>query len=69
MTLDFLTSFVSGDSIFVDNIKIDSETWLVFEEDLVSGENKDASVELLVPEAYLGSGVKTGELIFWAKPN
>jgi hypothetical protein len=63
-----LTAFVGGDSIFVDNTKINDKIWGEYKEDLLKGKNKQANVNLLVPVSYLGSGVKVGELIFWAKP-
>lgn len=57
---------VTGDSLFLTGIKINSAVFGVFSSALAAGENKTAAVSLNVPANYLGSGVKTGELIFWA---
>lgn len=59
---------VEGDQLFKDNIEIDDKTWTDYSQTLDSGKNQSAQVDLSVPIGYLGSGIKTGELIFWAYP-
>lgn len=57
---------VTGDSVFIAGIKINENNYSQYSESLVPTESKSAEVSLLVPENYLASGVKNGELIFWA---
>jgi len=57
---------VTGDSLFLTGLKINSAVFSAYASALAAGENKTAAVSLNVPANYLGSGVKTGELIFWA---
>ena len=58
---------VGGDSIFADNIKINDDDWSVYSAELLKNSNKQADVSLEIPIEYVGSGVKSGELIFWAQ--
>jgi len=62
-----VTSVVSGDPIFTGNIKINQENWSDYTTGLTINQNKPAEVSLEVPSDYIGSGVKSGELIFWAQ--
>ena len=57
---------VSGDAVFIAGVKINSNAYSQYTETLVPTESKSATVTLAVPESYLASGVKNGELIFWA---
>lgn len=57
---------VGGDSVFVSGIKIEEENYADFSARLAPLEVKAVEVSLTVPESYLASGVKIGELIFWA---
>ncbi len=57
---------VSGDAVFIAGVKINGNAYSQYAETLVPTESKPATVTLAVPESYLASGVKNGELIFWA---
>lgn len=63
-----ISSSVSGDQIFGDNITVNNSSWADYIEQLDNGENKDLNVGLSIPSGYLNEGVKLGEIIFWAKP-
>ena len=63
-----LAAVVSGDSVFSDNISIDGQTWADYADSLAVNQNKQVDVSLLIPAGYIGSGIKTGEMIFWASP-
>jgi hypothetical protein len=60
-------SNVTGDPLFTDNTLINEEGWEDFVEILSPDQSKDTAVSLQIPAGYLGSGVKTGEIIFWAQ--
>lgn len=62
-----VTTVVTGDSLFTDNVQIENQDWSDYGADLVSGANRDQEVSLQIPIEYIGLGVKTGELIFWAQ--
>jgi hypothetical protein len=62
-----ITAALSGDSVFTNNLKIDSANWQTYSHDLSAGDNTQEEVSLTVPTSYIGSGIKTGELIFWAQ--
>lgn len=57
---------VTGDAVFISGIKINDNSYSEYSEILVPTESKTANVSLTVPGSYLASGIKTGELIFWA---
>jgi hypothetical protein len=57
---------VSGDNIFTHGITIDGSSPNSYNQSLISEQSKDSVVTLSVPLDYLLSGVKSGELIFWA---
>lgn len=59
---------VSGDNLFSSGAKINNNNPNQYSENLNSGQSTTAKVSLAIPESYLGSGVKNGELIFWASP-
>ncbi len=63
-----ITADVTGNQMFIDNTKIDNNTWGQYLERLDGGADKEAEVSIKIPESYTGSGVKIGELIFWAMP-
>lgn len=62
-----VSAFVSGDSLFKDNLKLDNNILSDYSSLLAVNENKEAQASLLIPLNYLQSGVKTGELYFWAQ--
>lgn len=62
-----ITASISGDLLFSDNLQLDSQSWQNYSNALAASENKEVSAGLSVPENYFGSGIKTGELIFWAR--
>jgi len=57
---------VTGDTVFISGLAIDDNPYDQYSKDLVPSAIVDADVSLTVPESYLASGVKNGELIFWA---
>lgn len=58
---------VTGDSLFTDNIKIDDQSVGTYVKNLGVSESHNATTTLSVPASYLSSGVKNGEMIFWAR--
>ncbi|MCK5510480.1 DUF4430 domain-containing protein [Candidatus Parcubacteria bacterium] len=63
-----ITALVNGDQVFIDNTKINNNPWNQYQENLEGSANKETEVNVAIPENYTGSGVKIGELIFWAMP-
>lgn len=57
---------ISGDTVFTSGIKINDSSPNQYSESLNSDQSKATTVSLAVPESYLGAGIKSGELIFWA---
>ncbi|MBA3047734.1 DUF4430 domain-containing protein [Candidatus Falkowbacteria bacterium] len=62
-----ITASVSGDLLFLNNLRLDNQIWQNFGNTLAASESKEVNAELNIPENYFGSGIKTGELIFWAR--
>jgi len=58
---------VSGNLVFRNNLLLDSQPWASYNTGLIVNQNKEISASLTIPATYLGSGVKTGELILWAQ--
>ncbi|MFA6322106.1 MAG: prenyltransferase/squalene oxidase repeat-containing protein [Candidatus Buchananbacteria bacterium] len=61
-----VTASVTGDSIFSEGLLIDQQAPADYLATLSSQASQDSVVSLTVPLTYLSSGVKTGEIIFWA---
>lgn len=62
-----MESVVSGDALFLQNLKIDNSSWENFKAGLASQETKNSQVGISVPGTYNGgSGPKNGTLTFWA---
>lgn len=64
-----VSAVVSGDNLFTDNLKLDDKIWAEFNELLSVNDNHPVKSSLKIPSSYLSSGVKSSELIFWAKSN
>lgn len=62
------TASVTGDSLFVNNILLDSNPWQAFFKELLGKQEANVDASLTVPANYTASGNKNGELIFWAEP-
>ena len=62
-----VSASVTGNSLFTDNLKLDNNIWSNYFSSLAVNETKEVQANLSVPANYLQSGVKTGELIFWAQ--
>lgn len=62
-----VSASITGNSLFTDNLKLNNNTWLDYFSSLAVNETEEVQVNLSVPANYLQSGVKTGELIFWAQ--
>lgn len=62
-----INTVVTGDELFVANTKINDQVWSAYQTDLNKDQQTAAEVSLCVPSNYVGAGVKSGELIFWAR--
>jgi hypothetical protein len=62
-----VTAKTSGDSLFTDNLQLNSQSWSSFSSQLDNGQQTVVKSSLKIPDNYLHSGVKSGELIFWAR--
>ncbi|PIR97572.1 MAG: hypothetical protein COT91_00655 [Candidatus Doudnabacteria bacterium CG10_big_fil_rev_8_21_14_0_10_41_10] len=63
----YLESIVSGDKMFRDLLKIEGTYWQQFETQLASSANRDYDVTIDIPQNYAASsGVKQGQITFWA---
>jgi hypothetical protein len=58
---------ITGNSLFTDNLKLDNNKCSDYSSSLAVNETKEVQANLSIPANYLQSGVKTGELIFWAQ--
>ncbi len=63
-----LSANVDGDTVFKNNLKLAEQAWSEYAGDILHGNSQDLEVSLAIPNSYLESGVKTGELIIWASP-
>ena len=62
-----IEALVSGNSLFTENLDLNSVSWKNFETDIIQDGNQDIAVELFVPANYSdGSGAKSAQLTFWA---
>lgn len=62
-----LEGSVAGDRIFLDNLSINGKTWQKFVTNISLGQSQSQNLKLSIPSGYDGSsGIKTGQLIFWA---
>ncbi len=61
-----ISASVSGDNIFTQNLTINNGIPSLYSQSLVSDQSKNAEITLNIPKNYLLSGIKNGELIFWA---
>ncbi len=57
---------VFGEGLFA-SVRLDARPWASYAQALLPAQRATTSVELAVPDDYLGRGVKRGELIFWAE--
>ena len=62
-----LQSVVDGDSVFEDNLKLQSQPWQKYQTTVNAGSQQDVPAQLSVPASYPGYGKKQGELVFWAQ--
>lgn len=62
-----VTAEVVGDAFFSTNLLIDQATPQSFFAEIAADQQKNSELKLIVPQQYLGQGVKNGELIFWAQ--
>lgn len=63
-----LSANVQGDSLFKNFLKLASGIWSDYSQELNSDQTQNLDVSLDVPDTYIGSGVKSGDLIIWASP-
>ena len=60
-------ALVSGDSLFTENLDLNSVSWKNFETDIAQYGSRDVAVKLSIPASYSdGSGAKSAQLTFWA---
>jgi len=59
-------SQVTGNDLFVDHLSLNQKDWRNFSQEVESGAQAKVNASLAVPASIIGSGVKTGKLIFWA---
>lgn len=62
-----LQTVVEGDSVFENNLKLQSQPWQKYQTTVNAGSQQDVSVQLSIPVTYPGYGKKQGEIIFWAQ--
>ncbi|TSC75782.1 MAG: hypothetical protein G01um101431_1109 [Parcubacteria group bacterium Gr01-1014_31] len=62
-----VTAEVKGDPLFAALV-LGGVAWPEFAVDVLHQHTAPVTAELTVPGSYLGRGIKTGELIFWADP-
>lgn len=63
-----LEASVEGDSLFVNFLTIDSLAWSNFSVFVEPIQQVAANLGLTIPGDYTSSGIKTGQVIFWAVP-
>ncbi len=61
-----VSASISGDTIFTENLLVDGSNPDLYNQFLTPNQSKDSTVTLNIPSNYFLSGVKSGELIFWA---
>jgi len=62
-----IEALVSGDSLFTENLDLNSVSWKNFETDIAQDSSQMVDVELSIPTSYSdGSGARSAQLIFWA---
>lgn len=62
-----IEALVSGNSLFTENLDLNSVSWKNFETDIIQTGSHDVDVKLSVPAGYSeGSGAKSAQLTFWA---
>ncbi len=62
-----IEALVSGDSLFTENLDLNSVSWKNFETDIAQDGNQNVAVELSIPAGYSdGNGAKSAQLTFWA---
>ncbi|MCK5466712.1 DUF4430 domain-containing protein [Candidatus Parcubacteria bacterium] len=62
-----IEALVSGDSLFTENLDLNSVSWKNFETDIARDGSQDVDVKLSIPANYSdGNGAKSAQLTFWA---
>lgn len=64
-----VSATVSGDSIFTASLKLNGLAPTDFSSNLAASSDESVIATLAIDKNYLGAGVKSGSLIFWATPN
>lgn len=55
-----------ADGLYVDGLKLDDETWDLFNATIARNSFQETNATLTIPENYTGVGEKGGTIIFWA---
>lgn len=63
-----IEAVVSGDSLFTNNLTLDSEPWQLFSTAIAEQEATEINATLRVPQQFNKSGNQEGVIIFWATP-
>lgn len=61
-----IESTVNGDSLFLNNLTINSQPWSLFATPVASGQNISLPIKITIPNNYQNIGEKTGEITFWS---
>lgn len=62
-----LETVVTGDDVFLDNLKLDDASWRNYQNHISAGQTENANAKLSVPAGYAGTlGEKSATLTFWA---
>lgn len=61
-----IESIISGDSVFTQNLNLNSVSWENFKINVDKNGSKDINASLSIPADYTGSGEKIGQLTIWA---
>ena len=62
-----IEALVSGNSLFTENLNLNSVSWKNFEANIIQNGSQDVVTKLSIPANYSdGSGAKSAQLTFWA---
>lgn len=60
---------VEGDTLFVENLSLDSASWRSFKKAVNAKESENINASLNIPVSYPNPGTKTASITFWASAN
>ncbi len=62
----YIESNITGNNLFIDSTSLNDIFWLDFSTQINVSNSDNIKVQLDIPQDYNSSGLKDGELIFWA---